>query len=279
MPKASIDYSNTIIYKICCKDPTITDVYVGHTTNFISRKHQHKQSCKNTNNLCQPKIYKIINENGGWDNWDMIEIAVYNCKDATEARIKENEHYEQLKATLNSVPPFIDKSKFYCNICDIQLNNESSYHSHLESSKHINYQNYINTDEDSDSLYNCDICKYVTFRKKDFNKHLKSIKHNKVEIPENTLEIKKSGYNCLICNNVYQYSSGLSKHKKKCLLNEQKKKEEEIIINNNNNIENIELSELIKQNNEFKDIIIKQNAQLLEKNNIIINLLKKLKVE
>ena len=32
MPKDSIDYSNTIIYKIYCKNPEIKDIYVGHTT-------------------------------------------------------------------------------------------------------------------------------------------------------------------------------------------------------------------------------------------------------
>jgi hypothetical protein len=43
------------------------------------------------------KIYAIIRANGGWENWDMIEIAKYNCKNATEARIKEQEHYELSK--------------------------------------------------------------------------------------------------------------------------------------------------------------------------------------
>ena len=76
MPKEEIDYSNTIIYKIVCKNPNINDVYVGHTTNFIQRKYSHKIACNSiTNNI---KIYNIIRENGGWDNWDMIEIAKYN---------------------------------------------------------------------------------------------------------------------------------------------------------------------------------------------------------
>jgi hypothetical protein len=44
------------------------------------------------------KIYKIIRENGGWDNWNMVEIAKYNCNDSTEARIKEQLHYEELNA-------------------------------------------------------------------------------------------------------------------------------------------------------------------------------------
>ena len=47
MPKTEIDYSNTIIYKIVCKDQNIKDIYVGHTTNFVQRKHAHKQNCNN----------------------------------------------------------------------------------------------------------------------------------------------------------------------------------------------------------------------------------------
>jgi len=39
MPKENIDYSNTIIYKICCSDFSITDLYVGHTTNFVTPLH------------------------------------------------------------------------------------------------------------------------------------------------------------------------------------------------------------------------------------------------
>ena len=43
MPKDTIDYSNTIIYKIYCNDSSVTDIYIGHTTNFIKRKYQHKK--------------------------------------------------------------------------------------------------------------------------------------------------------------------------------------------------------------------------------------------
>ena len=51
-----LDYSNTIIYKIYCNDKNINDVYVGHTTNFTKRKHQHKLCSSNLNNTL--KIYK-----------------------------------------------------------------------------------------------------------------------------------------------------------------------------------------------------------------------------
>ncbi len=44
MSKKEIDYSNTIIYKIYSKNPSITDTYIGYTTNFIQRKYSHKIS-------------------------------------------------------------------------------------------------------------------------------------------------------------------------------------------------------------------------------------------
>jgi len=101
MPKTIIDYSNTIIYKITCKDTNVSDVYVGHTTNFIQRKHAHKQGC--INDKC--KLYEAIRNNGGWDNWNMDIINFFNCKDHFEARQKEQEYFVSLNATLNSIEP------------------------------------------------------------------------------------------------------------------------------------------------------------------------------
>ena len=66
MPKTQTDYSHTIIYKICCKDISINDIYVGHTTNFIQRKTQHKTSCYNINGKKYKQyVYEIIRNNGG----------------------------------------------------------------------------------------------------------------------------------------------------------------------------------------------------------------------
>jgi len=42
MPRTPIDYSKSIIYKICCNDINIIDIYIGSTTNFITRKAEHK---------------------------------------------------------------------------------------------------------------------------------------------------------------------------------------------------------------------------------------------
>ena len=41
----------------------------------------------------------------------MIEIAKYNCQDATEARIREQEHYDLLNPSLNFIKP-ISNNKY-----------------------------------------------------------------------------------------------------------------------------------------------------------------------
>jgi hypothetical protein len=99
MPKTAIDYSKTIIYKIVCNDLTITDLYVGQTTDFIRRRYQHKGHHKNTK--LGAKIYQTIRDNGGWENWSMIQIEEYPCENGNEARARERYWFEQLQANLN----------------------------------------------------------------------------------------------------------------------------------------------------------------------------------
>ena len=104
MPRKAIDYSNTIIYKLCCNNPNITDVYVGHTTDFTNRKRTHKYKCNNekSNNIY---VYQFIRENGGWTNWSMVEIEKISCIDSNDACKYERRQLELLGATLNMLIP------------------------------------------------------------------------------------------------------------------------------------------------------------------------------
>ena len=98
MPRTPIDYSKSIIYKICCKDPEIKDIYIGSTTNFTKRKSRHKQSCININT----KVYNFIRNNGNWENWDMVMIEEYkDCESKIQLLKKERFYTDELKATLN----------------------------------------------------------------------------------------------------------------------------------------------------------------------------------
>ena len=106
MPKVPVNYSNTIMYKIVCKDLNVKELYVGHTVNFRSRKNKHASDCAyEMSKNYDLKIYKYIRENGGWSNWEMIEIEKYNCNDGNEARARERYWFEELQAKLNMTYP------------------------------------------------------------------------------------------------------------------------------------------------------------------------------
>jgi hypothetical protein len=93
-----------MIYKIVCNDLSIKECYVGHTTDYIRRKANHKTRCHNEkgkrNNL---KVYATIRENGGWICWTMIEIEKYPCNDANESTARERYWFERLNSSLNAI--------------------------------------------------------------------------------------------------------------------------------------------------------------------------------
>jgi len=99
-----VNYQNSIIYKLCCKDINITDIYIGSTTNFKARKSQHKSKVVTG---CNFKVYKYIRENGGWENWDMVQIKSFPCSNIRELLAEERNSMEEYKAVLNSYIPYI----------------------------------------------------------------------------------------------------------------------------------------------------------------------------
>ena len=91
MPKTAIDHSNTIIYKLVHKeDYDNVNVYIGSTTDFIRRKNSHKNCCNNEKRKeYNEKKYKYIRDNGGWEEWNMIEVEKFPCNDKREAEARE----------------------------------------------------------------------------------------------------------------------------------------------------------------------------------------------
>ena len=101
MPHKPIDYSKTIIYKIVCKNPEIKHLYVGHTTDITTRKRLHKQDCLRKCKKDRTN-YVIINENGGWENWEMTPVEEFPCESSIQARIREEHWRLSLNADMNS---------------------------------------------------------------------------------------------------------------------------------------------------------------------------------
>lgn len=104
--------TNYFIYKICPKNKELGLCYVGHTTNFAERMRHHKLQALNENaNKSHQKHYVAIRQNGGWDEWEMIEIEKFNGKTKLEARIREQELIKQHNANLNMLSAYITEEE------------------------------------------------------------------------------------------------------------------------------------------------------------------------
>jgi hypothetical protein len=57
------------------------------------------------------KKYITIRENGGWDNWGMIEIEKYPCNDDNVGRARKRYCNEVINANMNSVKPYIKEDE------------------------------------------------------------------------------------------------------------------------------------------------------------------------
>lgn len=249
MSKTILDYSNTIVYKISCKNTTISDVYVGHTTNFVQRKQSHRCCCNNTvSSDHQPKLYQTIREYGGWDNWNMEIIAFRNCKDLYEARLFEQEYYDSLGATLNSVLPFPPPTPTSSRTCEGPSNKPAI----LVSDNHKK----IKTDTQLSAKYSCETCNYHTCKTSSYKKHIKTVKHHMLT----------NGYanvsDCHICDcgKEFKHRQGLYRHKKTCSLFSKPSNEPP----QSTQVDMSMVLEILKQNQEFKDMVIEQNKQIME---------------
>ena len=217
MPKISIDYSNTVFYKIYCKDINFHDVYIGHTTNFVQRKHSHKRACNKSSHPSHNfKVYKIIREHGGWENWNMEIIGFKNCKDHLDACTVEQEYFDSYEASLNSIlakkpiverlPVAKEKLNLYCQVCKINCSCKKSFEIHKKTKKHesaLKAQNISETptsQQNQHVKYHCEECNYKCSKNSDYLKHCSTLRHkNRTKTSRNESE-NSSSFWCEECN-------------------------------------------------------------------------------
>jgi hypothetical protein len=112
--------------------------------------------------------------------------------------------------------------------------------------------------------YTCILCDFICSKYSGYTRHEMTSKHQNMVI-RNKMEIKKSEtsqnqFVCDICYKGFMTKSGLWKHNKKC---------EKMSINKTENQETDTFTpnmfmEMMKQNNEFKDLLVEQNKQIIE---------------
>jgi len=114
--------------------------------------------------------------------------------------------------------------------------------------------------------YECIKCAFISSNKKDYTRHLTTAKHkNRTELNIFTPKNPKNEFCCEFCNKTFNARNSLWYHKKKCNVDNITPK---IIGENSETNKQPEtvntMMELIKQNQEFKELIVEQNKQLVE---------------
>ena len=201
--RIAINYETTEVsfYRFVCNDTEIKSSYVGHTTNFTERKFGHKIACNYPNDKRHHlKIYQIIRDNSGWDNWRMIEIEKRFVKDKREAERIEQEWIEKLQSDMNSRKSFVEETKkeykhqYYLD--NIEKVKEVQKEYRLENAdklkeigKKYRLENADKLKEKVNCECGCKITRTLLWRHKKSLKHLKLVESktdNMVKIIRNT---------------------------------------------------------------------------------------------
>ena len=108
----------------------------------------------------------------------------------------------------------------------------------------------------------CEKCHYKCSKKGDFNKHLQSIKHNTTittYIQPNPLYVCK-------CGKTYTHRASLYNHKRNCKHMDEESSMETVQSTTPTHVDLSVVLDLLKQNQEFKDLVIEQTKQLFQQN-------------
>ena len=168
MPKIAIDYSNSFVYKLCCNDTDITEIYIGSTTNMRQRKAVHKVACNvPTNKEYNKYKYQFIRDNGGFENWSMIMIEHVECDTKQELLARERYYIDQLKPCLNKQLPLRSQKEYYTD-------NKQQY---LQQAKNYYINNKQQYQRNKSEIKICDCGIYYTHGSR--AQHIKSNIHKK----------------------------------------------------------------------------------------------------
>jgi hypothetical protein len=125
----------------------------------------------------------------------------------------------------------------------------------------------------SSSFFECSHCDYTTVRQSQYDRHMLTSKHKRITLDnESDNDLVQNHFQCQ-CGKTYNYLSGLCKHKKKCKSTEETETYQALDKPTDADL----IVQLIKQNQEFKELLIEQNTKLVDtfseaiKNNNITN--------
>lgn len=131
--------------------------------------------------------------------------------------------------------------KYVCTFCDYYSDNKSNYEKHILTAKHICL---LNNTKKVAIVFNCDLCDYTTSRKPDYKKHLTTAKHK----------------SCKSCKKITS----------KVAISE--------LDHNAKDLNATAVMELIKENQEFKTMMIDQQRHVLDIQKQLVEMSKERKI-
>jgi len=117
--------------------------------------------------------------------------------------------------------------------------------------------------------FHCIFCNYYTSRKSQYIRHLSTDKHNFQQMATNGNKWQQkssNAFNCE-CGKFFKDRSGLWKHSKKCNLKCENADETKFDLT-----DTTVMMHILKQNDEFKQLIIEQNKTILQQNSKLIEI-------
>ena len=115
--------------------------------------------------------------------------------------------------------------------------------------------------------YICDLCEYNCCKQSELTKHFTTLKHQKRTNLNNLGQknLQQTNYSCKQCNKEYTSRNGLWYHEKKCNTCDAKQEDNNITVLTNLVVEVVKSnSELQKQNEEFKSLLVEQNNKVID---------------
>jgi hypothetical protein len=122
--------------------------------------------------------------------------------------------------------------------------------------------NVVKTGAKVAQIYECKTCDYITSKKDNYEKHIKTKKHEGLHFVCKTKQELATPLLVCKCGKDFKYRQSLWKHKQKCPAHLKTMPDNELIMF------------LLKENKEFKEMIIEQNSKMIElatKSNTINN--------
>ncbi len=161
-----------LIYKLVCDD----EVYIGSTVDLKNRMRVHRRDAKRHP---ERRVYKHINENGGWDNVKVEIIDEVECESKDEMRLMEGDYIREY-GTLNVKVEGRTSKEYMKEWCkgnkDQYLKHQKIYYQHnknqIKDRMKQNYQHNIQSKKNY-----CDKCDIVCQSNSKLNHHFKTKKH------------------------------------------------------------------------------------------------------